>query len=352
MFEAVFDILSAWNALLYLMAGATVAGFGLLIVGFALYVRATERSYQAQILGVRTDVPGGQTYWPLIAYTDESGTRHEVVANTGSTAIAGHTPGAKVAIFAGSADPKSVMLKRDWWIFFIVGAVIAAVGSPFLAVGVSTLHWTRGTALVLVALAAYGGWKLYTVVPALIEARRKGFAETRKAFMERKQKEKHTVTVSNEELQAIVARQERNTTIARPIIVIIGAAIMIGAGFWFHETQSFLAGAIRADGVVLRNEESDASDNSPTYHAVVAFTDRSGSRIEFSDSVGSSPPIYATGDKVRVLYARDNAGKAVVDRGFWNWLVPLLVTAAGALLFLAGAWGYLAHRAQPKFTAT
>src|SRR5690349_3435310 len=181
MFETVFDILSAWNALLYLMAGASVAGFGMLILGYAIFVRATERSYQAQIVGVRTDVPGGQTYWPLIAYTDESGTRHEVVANTGSTAIAGNTPGAKVTIFAGSADPKSVMLRRDWWIFTIVGLVIAGVGAPFLAVGFSTLHWTRGTALVLVGLAVYGAWKLQKLVPTLMAIRKNGFAETRKA---------------------------------------------------------------------------------------------------------------------------------------------------------------------------
>ena len=114
MFEAVFDILSAWSALLYLTAGASVAGIGLLLLGYALYVRLTERRYQAQIVGVRTDAPGEKTYWPLIAYTDESGVRHETVANGGSSMLGGAVPGTKVTIYAAAGDPTGVMLKRDW----------------------------------------------------------------------------------------------------------------------------------------------------------------------------------------------------------------------------------------------
>ena len=88
MFETIFNLFSAWNALLYLLAGGTVLGLGLLVVGYAAYVRFAERCYQGQIVGVRSDAPGKRIYWPLIAYTDDAGTRHEVLADSGSSATA------------------------------------------------------------------------------------------------------------------------------------------------------------------------------------------------------------------------------------------------------------------------
>ena len=341
MFEAVFDILSAWNALLYLLAGAGVAGIGVLILAYSLYVRFSERVYQAQIVGVRTNAPGEKMYWPLIAYTDESGKRHEVTANGGSSLLGSAKPGTKVEIYAGAGDPTSVMLRRDWWVLVTVGLILLGAGSPFIAVGASTLHWTRATALVILSLAAYGAWKLYGFWPTFAEARKNGWAATRKAFLERRKDNQHTVIVTDAEIGAITAREAKQQVWAKPIVLAVGVALLIGGGFWLQSTRDFMAKALSADGTVLRNEESDSSDDSPSYHAVIDFTDQSGRTITYTDSVGSSPPMYSTGDKVTVLYDPLDSASAMIDRGIWNWLVPLLIAALGALLAGASAWSYL-----------
>jgi hypothetical protein len=124
----------------------------------------------------------------------------------------------------------------------------------------------------------------------------------------------------------------------------VGAAMLIAGCFWYQSTMTFVASALTAEGVVLRNEESDSSDSAPSYHAVVAFTDQSGRRITYRDSIGSSPPMYSTGDKVRVLYAPADSSSAMIDRGMWDWLVPLLIGGAGALMLGLSGWSFISRR--------
>ena len=51
----------------------------------------------------------------------------------------------------------------------------------------------------------------------------------------------------------------------------------------------------------------------------------------------SSPPDYAIGDRVRVLYDRTNPLDARVD-GFWEtWLFPLIFAAIGSACIGGGA---------------
>ena len=345
MLETVFDIFSAWNALLYLAGGGIVSGIGLLIVGYTAYVRFTERSYTGQIIGVRTDAPGEKMYRPLIAYTDDTGVRYEVLANAGSSLIGGRTPGKKVAIFADSANPKAVMLKRDWWLLLVFGLIFVAAGSPFLAVGFAMLHWTRGTALVALGLAGYLGWKLFNLIHPLLDARKAGgWAEARAAFAARMKGEKHTVVVSATEIATITAAQNKQTAYALPILMLVGAGLLVGGALWFRSTTTFMATALSADGVVLSNEESDTSDSESSYHAVVEFTDRGGNRVIYQDGVGSSPPLHSTGDKVRVFYAPENSSSAMIDRGIWNWLVPALMACVGGLMFAFSAWSFISRR--------
>ncbi len=217
MFETLFEIFSAWNALLYLIGGGAVSGLGLLIIAYAVYVRGAERSYRGEIVGIRSDAPGKAIYWPLVAYTDESGARHEVLANSGSSLIGGRTPGTKVTVFADAAAPKSVLLARDWWLLLCFGVVLAAFGAPFLAIGVGQLHFNAGTALVALGLASYLGFKLFRFLHPLLDARKAGgWQAARDAFMARSAQRKQTMApVGDAEIAAAARRKARMRPLQR-----------------------------------------------------------------------------------------------------------------------------------------
>ena len=342
MFNALFDILSAWNALLYLLAGGAVGGLGLLVVGYTIYVRVTERAYRGQIVSVESEGAAKNMYWPLVAYTDDQGRRHQGLANTGSSLIAGRTPGANVTVLAA---PAALMLAGDWWVLFCIGLFVLAVASPFVMMGLHSLRFTWGTLVVVLGILGYGGFRLFPLVHPFLDARKAGtWTAAREAFNARVQARQNMQPVSSADLAAASTVQTQHFAKAAPVLMALGLVLVIAGAFWFQHQTAFLGRALSANGIVLRNETTEDSDNKPSFHAVVAFTDRSGRELTVRDSLGTSPAWFSAGDKVKVFYSPQNSADAKLDRGIWNWLVPLLIAALGTLMLGGGLYGFAARR--------
>ncbi len=345
MFNALFDILSAWNALLYLLAGGAVAGAGLLVVAYTLYLRVTERAYRGQIVSVQSEGVAKNMYWPLVAYTDDQGRRHQGLANSGSSRIVGRTPGASVTVLAAPTAPDALMLAGDWWVLFCIGMFVLAVASPFVLMGLHSLRFTWGTLAVALAILGYGGFRLFPLVHPLLDARKaRTWAAARDAFKARAQARQEMQTVSIADLAQASTIQSQQLAKSAPVLMALGVVLVIAGAFWFQHQTAFLARALIAHGIVVRNEASEDSDGKASYHAVFAFTDRNGRELTVQDSVGTSPAWFSSGDKVKVFYAPENSADAKLDRGMWNWLVPLLIAALGTLMLSAGLYGYAARR--------
>src|SRR5512146_794912 len=112
MFNLIFEAISAYTQLLYVVGGAVCSGIGLLILGFAAYLRVHEHVYAAEVIGVREERASQAMFWPVLAYVDEKGERHEGLANSGSSLIGGRTPGTKTMVLADPASPQAPMLVR------------------------------------------------------------------------------------------------------------------------------------------------------------------------------------------------------------------------------------------------
>jgi hypothetical protein len=93
---------------------------------------------------------------------------------------------------------------------------------------------------------------------------------------------------------------------------------------------------VHARGTVVSLQLESDSDSS-TYHPVVRFSTTDDSSVEFKDRVGTDPPAYHPGDTVAVLYDPElPQGTAIIDRGWWNWLLPGAVCLFGLLVGAAG----------------
>ncbi|WP_405583765.1 DUF3592 domain-containing protein [Streptomyces sp. NBC_01092] len=69
---------------------------------------------------------------------------------------------------------------------------------------------------------------------------------------------------------------------------------------------------IRTHGVVVDNVRTSDSDGGPMWVPVIAFTDQSGYRVEFSPKVRGSGMGLATGRQVPVIYFAHNPQNARV----------------------------------------
>lgn len=345
MFRLIFELLSTYMQLLYLVGGATCWGFALLLLGYAAYVRVRERTYDGEVAAVRKD--GGNDFWPVLAYVDEKGVRHEALANSGSSQIGGRAPGTKVRLLADPAKPDAPMMVRDWWVLLVIGLFPLGIGYPFIHMGLRDLHFNWTTVFVGAAMSAWIAVKIFRFAHPLLDARKSGVAmAAQRAFMQAKQQNcENLPLVSAGDVAAAEAKQKSQIASARPYIMAIGLALLVGGGFWLAHQVSFLSDAVSAPGVVVRNDVSEGSgSSSDSYHAVVKFTGEDGRTVLYSDSVGTSPPWYRAGENVRVLYLPNEPSRIMLDRGVWNWLVQLVMVALGALLFGAGTRYYLRAR--------
>ena len=120
----------------------------------------------------------------------------------------------------------------------------------------------------------------------------------------------------------------------------IGVGMLVASLFILANTRSFIARAVEAPGKVIDLERSRSSSSSgsssTTYRPVVEFTTATGKRIEFTSSVGSSPPSHHVGEAVTVLYSPAQPQSARIKSFFQLWFGFLLVIALGAVFAAIG----------------
>ncbi|MFE4964722.1 DUF3592 domain-containing protein [Streptomyces sp. NPDC056660] len=89
---------------------------------------------------------------------------------------------------------------------------------------------------------------------------------------------------------------------------------------------------VRTWGVVVDNVRTNDREG-PKWIPVIAFTDRSGHRVEFSPRLQGSGMGLATGREVEVVYLAANPGTARVR--MWRHVVgPLVFLIFGGAVFL------------------
>lgn len=133
------------------------------------------------------------------------------------------------------------------------------------------------------------------------------------------------------------------TSLLTPQFSLLVAAVMLFCAWHFggHMAELKFNGAA-AEGQVVgidspKDPDTGLSDTRGPFYAVIAFKDETGEERKFMDRRGSTRRNkYAEGDRVQVLYRRENPeATAVVDRGAEMWTVPGVFAGFGLLFFLS-----------------
>jgi hypothetical protein len=138
------------------------------------------------------------------------------------------------------------------------------------------------------------------------------------------------------------ARRSSRVALAEVAFLIgVGALLCLISLFWVWRVRRFLATAVDVDGTVLGHEprastSSSGSGSSITYHPVVQFATTEGQAVQFTDSVGGSPPSHDVGETVRVKYDPGDPADARIATGFRLWFGPGLVGLLGVGFLVAG----------------
>jgi hypothetical protein len=121
------------------------------------------------------------------------------------------------------------------------------------------------------------------------------------------------------------------------VLLIISPVLLIAAMIAGLHAWNFSRNAVPAAGTVIGLREStDKDSGSVRYAPTFQFPDASGASHTVSSSFYSAPPEFRVGDKVTVLYRRNDPDTARIDT-FWQlWGLPALLGIIGFVLLLAG----------------
>ena len=87
--------------------------------------------------------------------------------------------------------------------------------------------------------------------------------------------------------------------------------------------------------IVSHSDDADQHE-SITYAPVFNFKAADGASYTVSSDAGSSPPGFAVGETVRVLYSQSNPSVAKIDTFAQLWLMPMIFGCLGAGAIAAG----------------
>ena len=349
--KLIFSAVAAFNQVVTFAGALLCWGIGSLLLGNAIYWRLHALRVQGEVIGVRRN---GNSFTSVYRYATPSGQSFEATSLEGSSSTAGRETGRLVPLWVIPEKPNEVQEAGNH-LFTILGAALLGMGAVFFWFGATAWHtgpmtWVVGALCCVHLLVKLRrilapvektlppvGWR---GLPALLEAAATAQAG-RSAQAPVQRMEELTATP---EFHLGQIRQRAQLARLAPLLLLAGIGLL---AFGVHESRALLsleASGVRASGSVTGLSTSRSSNGGVTYRPLISYRDGNGRTVVFCDSTGTNPPLYHVGESVSVLYPPGEPGRAIIDRGAWNWWPEVILYGLGAALLAAG----LAARRAPQ----
>jgi hypothetical protein len=129
--------------------------------------------------------------------------------------------------------------------------------------------------------------------------------------------------------------KNKKTIINGIVLLLIGAGFLLGDFFKIKSDISFLSNSEKTEGSVV-NIIKNLGDGKYMYRPEISFIDNTGKTITFISEVSSSISTYKEGEKVPVLYNKNNSQKAKINTFFQLWGGVAVLTFMGIISFWFG----------------
>ncbi len=122
-------------------------------------------------------------------------------------------------------------------------------------------------------------------------------------------------------------------------VYILGGIVNYGAAaYWLRRAIRRRSTWLSARGVIVDFAEEDSSDDA-FEPPIVEYTTADAQTHTFTNALAATS--YYVGEHVKVLYAPDDPGAAVIDDSKTQWAIPIIGLIAGSVfwvLALVSTW--------------
>jgi hypothetical protein len=121
---------------------------------------------------------------------------------------------------------------------------------------------------------------------------------------------------------------------------VLGITLLTGSPFLsigIYESVKITAitrNTVETTGTIVENEFLIDPSNIQGYSPIVEFTTREGRSIRYLDLLFTSDPAFEPGEKIAVIYRKENPENAHIVTGIWRR--PMLFLIIGCIPFIAG----------------
>ena len=120
---------------------------------------------------------------------------------------------------------------------------------------------------------------------------------------------------------------------------VLGAALLIWVINNISDRIKALDNFEKTTGTVIEMREVPETEQAGvTYAPVVKFEDKNGKTYIHSSNVSSDPPKYKTGDKVEILFDKNNPDDAFINSFLAKWSGTIMLLILPLILLPAGLW--------------
>jgi hypothetical protein len=342
MFHLIASAISAYNQLGMFLGGLLCLGLGGLLLGDSLYWRIHARRVSGTILGV---IQKGSMYTPVYRYALSDGQTHEAKSDISSGSPVSYRTGRAVSLLVSPENPSHARTAGNY-LLDAIGLVLIAPGlwlgyTALTAYPVTRMTWIMAAAmLVYLAERAHSLFRSGGPRISFAEWKRQANLASPKAIDLAQVKPAEQFLSAKDGSQSVAAQINSNPLVL-PIVAFFAVALALVGCYQGYRMARLESAGIHADGEVIDLKE-ESSNHGYSYYPIVRFPIGNNRSVQFKDGVGSDPPSYEVGERVRVLYLADDLRVAIIDRGIWNWIIPSVFVVAAFLL----VWLFVFLRSQ------
>jgi hypothetical protein len=319
-----------------LFAGLILILLGVVICNSELKERRGTEIVRGTVIGFsQGQSSSGRFLYAVAEYSGADGRRRYVESSVGSSAPT-HSVGDRVALRVSPTEPGRAAFQSH--LTLIVGLVMLLMGLGCIVLFRRIFQWTAFSLVAAAAISLTMAFKLKSLMrkePLTVEAWQALKAKTLRPKLFDDESKKQITWADPAGIAAATAGVEKSRRVAVPLLFVFGLGFLLLSRYLYVNTARFLEKADHADGVVVDLKQVDSRD-STTWAPVIEFVDPSGGRRRFVERMSSNPPSYYAGERVDVLFNRENPRDARIDRGRGNQWVAILVGSMGGLFLLMG----------------
>jgi len=326
------------------------AGFGLIFFGIGLAVfiflfgglfmklagvkkkRSEDEAFKKAVQKIKRQNLQNQHYIAVYEFAGPDGQAVQMEGSDANNWLADKLPGSEVTLLVRPDMPDEVRRPGLAMIFF--GMVFVGPGLFMIHLAVSQFTFSIGSVAVILAALGFGAWKLKGVIlPRSAWKSKEEFKslKAQKKAEKKKKKSQSGYVLTAAEIAARMQILDRQALFTIPVVLLFAIGITAG-GFQLHrDMQVFAERGVKAQGEIVALDSRRDSNGGLMYYARVEFRTEEGS-VRFDDKVGSSSPVFRTGEQVKVIYDSGNPSNAIIDRGSLNWLGPAALLTLGLIM--------------------